>query len=113
MCVSVSKFPPFIRHTELGHAYKVILQIPYDITCKWNLKYDMRAHIPSHFSLPLCDAMDCSAWDSPSENTGVGCHFLLQGIFPTQGSNLCLLYLLNCQAGSLPLALSGKPQNMA
>ena len=27
-------------------------------------------------------------WDSPGKNTGVGCHSLLQGIFPTQGSNL-------------------------
>ena len=27
-------------------------------------------------------------WNSPVENTGVGCHFLLQGIFPTQDSNL-------------------------
>ena len=26
-------------------------------------------------------------WDSPGKNTGVGCHFLLQGIFPIQGSN--------------------------
>ena len=26
-------------------------------------------------------------WDSPDKNTGVGCHALLQGIFPTQGSN--------------------------
>ena len=26
----------------------------------------------------------------PRQNTGVGCHFLLQGIFPTQGSNLGL-----------------------
>ena len=26
--------------------------------------------------------------DSPGKNTGVGCHALLQGIFPTQGSNL-------------------------
>ena len=26
----------------------------------------------------------------PGKNTGVGCHFLLQGIFPTQGSNPCL-----------------------
>ena len=26
-------------------------------------------------------------WDSLGKNTGVGCHFLLQGIFPTQGSN--------------------------
>ena len=29
-----------------------------------------------------------AAWDSPGKNTGVGCHALLQGIFPTQGSNL-------------------------
>ena len=26
-------------------------------------------------------------WDFQSKSTGVGCHFLLQGIFPTQGSN--------------------------
>ena len=31
-------------------------------------------------------------WDSPGENTGVGCHFLLQGIFPTQESNPGLLH---------------------
>ena len=29
-------------------------------------------------------------WNSPGKNTGVGCHFLLQGIFPTQGLNLGL-----------------------
>ena len=27
-------------------------------------------------------------WDFPGKNTGVGCHALLQGIFPTQGPNL-------------------------
>ena len=32
-------------------------------------------------------------WGSPGQNTGVGCHFLLQGILPTQGSNMHLLYL--------------------
>ena len=32
-------------------------------------------------------------WDSPGKNPGVGCHCLLQGIFPTQGSNPHLLYL--------------------
>ena len=31
-------------------------------------------------------------WDFPGKNIGVGCHFLLQGIFPTQGSNPCLLH---------------------
>ena len=30
-------------------------------------------------------------WDDPGKNTGVGCHFLLQGIFLTQGSNLVSL----------------------
>ena len=33
-------------------------------------------------------------WDSPGKNTGVGCHALLQGIFPTPGLNPCFLYLL-------------------
>ena len=31
-------------------------------------------------------------WNSSGKNTGVGCHFLLQGIFPTQGLNTCLLH---------------------
>ena len=31
-------------------------------------------------------------WDSPGKNTGMGCHALLQGIFPIQGSNLGLLH---------------------
>ena len=31
-------------------------------------------------------------WDFPGKNTGVGCHFLLQGIFPAQGFNPGLLH---------------------
>ena len=38
-----------------------------------------------------------------------GCHFLLQGIFLTQESNLCLLCFLHWQAGSLPQVPLGKP----
>ena len=43
--------------------------------------------------LTLCNSMDCSPpgssvhGDCPDKNTGVGCHTLLRGIFPTQGSN--------------------------
>ena len=33
-----------------------------------------------------------SPWNSPGQSTGVGSLFLLQGIFPTQGSNLGLLH---------------------
>ena len=34
-----------------------------------------------------CDPMGCSLWDSPGKNNGMGCHSLLQGIFPTQQLN--------------------------
>ena len=34
-------------------------------------------------------------WGFPGKNTGVDCHFFLQGIFLTQESNLCLLRLLH------------------
>ena len=47
--------------------------------------------------------------DIPGKNTGVGCHFLLQGIFQSQGSNSCLLLLLHWQANSLPLSHPGNP----
>ena len=47
--------------------------------------------------LTFCNPIDYSPtrllrpWDSPGRNTGMGCHALLQGIFPTQGSNLGLV----------------------
>ena len=47
-------------------------------------------------------------WNSPGKNTGVGCRFLLQRIFPTQGSNLCFPHLVNGIAGSLPLSHLGR-----
>ena len=34
-----------------------------------------------------------SPWDFLGKNTGVGCHFLFQGIFLTQGQNPCILHL--------------------
>ena len=45
----------------------------------------------------LCDSMDCTrqaplSMEFSSKNTGVGCHVLLQGIFPTQGLNPVLLH---------------------
>ena len=49
-------------------------------------------------------------WNSPSKDTGAGCHALPQIIFLTQGSNPRLLCLLHWQAGSLPSAPTGKPR---
>ena len=44
-------------------------------------------------------------WDFPGKNTGVGCHFLLQGIFLTQGSNPGLPH---CRQTLLPSEPPGK-----
>ena len=63
----------------------------------------------------LCNPMDhglpgSSVYgDSPVKNTGVGCHALLQGIFPTQGSNPGLPH---CRWILLPSEPPGKPKNM-
>ena len=65
--------------------------------------------------LTLGDPMDCSTpgssvpGDSPGKNTEVGCHALLQGIFPTQGSNSRLIMSSALQVDSLPLVPPGKP----
>jgi len=64
--------------------------------------------------------MDCNPpgssvhGDSPGKNTGVGCHSLLQEIFPTQGSNQGLphcrriLYRLSHQGSPLAVIVDAK-----
>ena len=60
----------------------------------------------------LCNPMDCSLpgssvhRDFPGKNTGVGCHFLLQVIFPTQGSNQGLPH---CRKILYQLSYQGSP----
>ena len=60
----------------------------------------------------LCNPMDCSPtkllcpWDFPGKDTGVGCHFLLQRIFPIQGLNLGLYH---CRQMLCHLSHQGMP----
>ena len=49
------------------------------------------------------------SWDFPGTNTGVGCHFLRQEIFPTQGLNLGLL---PCRQMLYHLSHQGSPSVM-
>ena len=78
------------------------------------MEYCVHAQLLS--CVALCNPMDCSLPGSsvhgifPGKNIGEGCHFLLQGIFSLQGSNLCLLHLLHWQVDSLPLSHLGSPQ---
>ena len=56
--------------------------------------------------LTLCDTMD-SPWNSLGQNAGVGSLSLLQGIFPTQGSNPGLLH---CRQILYQLSYNGSPR---
>ena len=49
-------------------------------------------------------------WNFPGKNTGVGCPFLLQGIFLTQASSPCLLRPLRWQADFFTAGLLGNPK---
>ena len=74
---------------------------------RWPTSSSRLALPPHPAGLLFCNPKDCSLsaslcpWNFPGKNTAVGCHFLFQGIFPTQRSNLCLLHLL--KVDSLPL----------
>ena len=63
--------------------------------------------------LTLCDPKDCSPpasavhGDSSGKNNGVGCHALLKGIFPTQGSNPGLAH---CRQILYHLSHQGSPR---
>ena len=57
--------------------------------------------------LTLCDPMDCSPWNSPGQNTGVGTCSLLQGYLPNPGIKPRSPAL---QADSLPAESQGKPK---
>ena len=48
-------------------------------------------------------------WDFPGKDSGVGCHFLLQGIFPTQGLNPGLLH---CREILYQLSYKGSPKEL-
>ena len=59
-----------------------------DFTFPWKWKYQLLSHVWP-FATPWTVACP---WGSPGKNTRMDCHALLQGIFPTQGLNLGLLY---------------------
>ena len=71
-------------------------------TCVWVLRWSVVLDSVTPWTA-ACQA-PLSVEFSRREYCGMGCHFLLHGIFPTQGLNLCLLHLMHWQADSLPLS---------
>ena len=97
----VGRKPVTIQPGLPSHPTVPTLSMPYTYQ-------DVRAQL----GLTLCDHMNCSLpgsscpWDSPGKNTGMGCHFLLQGIFQTQESNPGLLH---CRQMIYQLSYEGSP----
>ena len=83
------------------------------ICCVGYNEYDTVLCLVTQSCLTLCDLMGCSPPGSsvhgysPGKNIGVGCHALLQGIFPTQGSNPGLLH---CKWILYRLSHQGRPR---
>ena len=112
------RFDPWVRKipwrraqqpTPVGHNWKQ-LSLNARMYRSWFVAYKTKFFIVVSDCATLWaePARRLCPWDSPGKNTGVDCHFFLQGIFPTQGLNPHLLCLLHWQASSLPLAPSGR-----
>ena len=102
-----------LRPTPSPSNYIVLLSIfPFHLLSFLCCSFCVRVHaqLLKHvrlFLTPWIAALQALCpWNSPGKNTGVRCHFLLQRIFPTQGSNSCLLHW---QETSLPTVPLGKP----
>ena len=104
-------------HPWLLWLLHVWIHSPLPLSSPWGLSLWLSTCVSSQ-SLQLCltlrtygllPTMLLWPWNSPGKNTGVGCHFLLEGIFLTQRSSLRLPRLLHWCAGSLSLVPSGKP----
>ena len=93
--VHTSKSLPSSRGDKTNDKYNI--KIDWTKWYKRNTKYYLLCLFAQSCPM-LFDPMDCSRpgssvhGDSPGKNTGVGCHAVLQGIFPAQGSNPGLLH---------------------
>ena len=105
---------------ENNHKIKISKERIREIRCisSWNQNCS-QCMLSLQPCLTLCNAMDCSLSCSPGhgdslgKNTGVGCHAFLQGIFPTQGSNLHLSLTSPALArGFFTTSTTGKVQKM-
>ena len=88
---------------------------PYSYPPMWKIKVKSLSHVPL-FVTPWATAHQAPhPWNFPGKDTAVGCHFLLQGIFPTQGLNPGLphcrqtLYCLSYKRSPRPC---GIPQSL-
>ena len=85
-------------------------RVQYYLNLKWIWQWEWSRSVVSDSLQPhgLQPTGLLHPGDSPGKNTGVGCHFLLQGILLTQGSNPGLLH---CRQTLHHLSRQGSPVN--
>ena len=78
--------------SKVGIQVQLILQGFQGSKIQWKINTCLLSHVWLFATYRFYPTWLLCPWDSPRNNTGVGCHSLLQEIFPTQGSNLSLLH---------------------
>ena len=115
MSLSFQKGTLFVFHL---HHQSLIFRIPHRLVKNQTLEIHHKPNPLTCICSVVCNCVGPSGleptkhicpWDFKGKNTGVGCHFFLQGIFPTQGSNSCLLCLLHLGGGFFTTKPPGKP----
>ena len=86
------------RSARAGHG---VIDFQFFEKWKWNWSHSVMSDPATWWTVVYQAPLP---WDSPGKNTGVGCHCLLQGIFPTQGLNPGLLH---CRQTLYPLSHQG------
>ena len=103
---------PDLRYTGLKNVVKEVEDL-YADNYKTLIK-EIESEV-AQSCLTFCNPMDCVAyqvlcpWNFPGKSTGVGCHYLLQGIFLTQGLNPGLLH---CRQMLYHLSHQGNPKEI-
>ena len=104
---TVSSIP---RYKKCTHFLSMLSQTATGLEVKWSESCSVMSNSLQTHGL-------YSPWNSPGQNTGVGSPYLLQGFFPTQGSNPSLphyrqiLYQLSHKESPLSHRLSGLKQH--
>ena len=83
-----------------------VLNLGYSNRHAWMLSCFSRVQL---FAAPWTVARQAPLSMGSRQEYWMGCHFIFQGIFLTQGLNPCQVHLLHWQPGSLSLAPPGKP----
>ena len=89
-----------LKHSILNFSFMQQLSVPLFPSATIWFRIHCCCVLVDKLCLTICEPMDCCLpWDFLDKNTGVNCHFHLQGLFSTQVLNQ---HLLHWQEDSLP-----------